>query len=72
MQHVRINEEIYGDGGGDEVVVTTSGKVSFMTWDIATGNPEKRMSDKWRRMSLLRCFRKSPQVPMNWDFLLDD
>jgi hypothetical protein len=72
MQHVRINEEIYGDGGADEVVVTTSGKVSFMTWDIATGNPEKRMSDTWRRMSLLRCFRKSPQVPMNWDFLLDD
>jgi hypothetical protein len=70
LPHVRINEEIYDeDDDEDEVVVRTMGKLSFKMWDIATGAPERKGKETWRRMLKLK---KSSESTIDWDFLLED
>lgn len=69
-QNVRFNEELYNESGEDEVDVRTAGKIAFKVWDVATGSPEKNGVGTIKRM--LQCLKRTPEAPMNWDFLLDD
>ena len=57
----------------DEVVVHTAGQVTFRMWDIHRGEPEARCKEACRRIfGLGWCARRSPEVEIDWDFLLDD
>lgn len=57
----------------DEVVVHTNGNVIFRMWDIHRGVPEDRYKEACKRMfGLGWCSRKSPEVAIDWDFLLED
>lgn len=62
-------------GGGaieDEVVVHTSGQITFRMWDIHRGAPETRCREACKRVfSLGWCAKRAPEV-IDWDFLLDD
>lgn len=57
----------------DEVVVLTAGHVTFRMWDIHRGEPEARCKEACRRMfGFGWCAKRSPEVAIDWDFLLDD
>lgn len=57
----------------DEVIIHTAGHVSFRMWDIHRGEPEARCKETCKRMfSLGWCMKRSPEVTIDWDFLLDD
>lgn len=57
----------------DEVVVHTAGQVTFRMWDIHRGEPEARCKEACKRIfGLGWCARRSPEVEIDWDFLLDD
>ena len=63
----------YGSAVEDEVVVHTSGQVTFRMWDIHRGEPEARCKEACKRMFAFGwCFKRSPEVAIDWDFLLDD
>ncbi|PSR81925.1 hypothetical protein PHLCEN_2v6220 [Hermanssonia centrifuga] len=63
----------YGGMEEDEVVVHTAGQVTFRMWDIHRGEPEARCKEACRRMfGLGWCTKRSPEVAIDWDFLLDD
>lgn len=70
MQNAHINEEVYDDIDGDDVVVSTEGRVEFRMWDIHTGAPESVGKETWKRM--FRCKKKAPETTIDWDFLLED
>ncbi|TBU29011.1 hypothetical protein BD311DRAFT_301233 [Dichomitus squalens] len=68
----------YGTFGGvpadeDEVVVETEGTVTFRMWDIHRGEPEARCREACKRaFGLGWCSKRSPEVAIDWDFLLED
>ena len=66
----------YGTFGGadeDEVVVSTTGTVTFRMWDIHRGEPEARCREACKRaFGLGWCSKRSPEVAIDWDFLLED
>lgn len=70
MANIRLNEEIYDKWDGDEVLIQTSGTVTFRMWDVHTNAPEKAHKETWKRM--FGCSKKAPETCINWDFLLDD
>ncbi|OJT12242.1 hypothetical protein TRAPUB_11230 [Trametes pubescens] len=60
-------------GGEDEVVVETAGTVTFRMWDIHRGEPEARCREACKRaFGLGWCAKRSNEVAIDWDFLLDD
>ncbi|KAI0637426.1 hypothetical protein C8Q77DRAFT_568061 [Trametes polyzona] len=57
----------------DEVVVDTAGAVSFRMWDIHRGEPEARCREACKRaFGLGWCAKRSNEVAIDWDFLLED
>ena len=68
MPNVQMKEPGFDGWDGDEVVVETSGTVTFRMWDVHTGAPEVTT-----RETLKRLFRskKSSGSGINWDFLLE-
>ncbi|RDX52732.1 hypothetical protein OH76DRAFT_1480351 [Lentinus brumalis] len=57
----------------DEVVVETAGTVTFRMWDIHRGEPEARCREACKRaFGLGWCSKRSPEVAIDWDFLLED
>ncbi|KAI0350196.1 hypothetical protein OH77DRAFT_1413478 [Trametes cingulata] len=57
----------------DEVVVETSGAVTFRMWDIHRGEPEARCREACKRaFGLGWCSKRSNEVAIDWDFLLED
>jgi len=69
MKSVHINEDAYG-WEGDEVVVSTHGKVSFRMWDITTCAPENTQKEIFKR--IFGCGKTAPETTIDWDFLLED
>lgn len=64
---------ISGGAEEDEVVVHTAGHVTFRMWDIHRGEPEARCREACKRVfGLGWCAKRSPEVAIDWDFLLDD
>lgn len=62
-----------GPADEDEVVVETAGTVTFRMWDIHRGEPEARCREACKRaFGLGWCSKRSPEVAIDWDFLLDD
>ncbi|CDO68880.1 hypothetical protein BN946_scf185000.g23 [Trametes cinnabarina] len=62
-----------GDGEEDEVVVETAGSVTFRMWDIHRGEPEARCREACKRaFGLGWCSKRSNEVAIDWDFLLED
>ena len=62
-----------GDMEEDEVLVHTSGQVTFRMWDVQRGEPEARYKETCKRMfGFGWCMKRSPEVTIDWDFLLDD
>ena len=60
-------------GDEDEVFVHTGGNVTFRMWDIHRGVPEDRCKEACKRLfGLGWCSKKSPEVAIDWDFLLED
>ena len=60
-------------GFEDEVVVETAGTVTFRMWDIHRGEPEARCREACKRaFGLGWCSKRSPEVAIDWDFLLED
>ncbi|OSC96615.1 hypothetical protein PYCCODRAFT_1440946 [Trametes coccinea BRFM310] len=61
------------DGQEDEVVVETAGSVTFRMWDIHRGEPEARCREVCKRaFGLGWCSKRSNEVAIDWDFLLED
>ena len=57
----------------DEVIVHTAGQVTFRMWDIHRGEPEARYKETCKRMfGFGWCMKRSPEVTIDWDFLLED
>jgi hypothetical protein len=57
----------------DEVVIHTGGQVTFRMWDIHRGEPEARAKETCKRIfGFGWCTKRSPEVAIDWDFLLDD
>ncbi|KAI0648310.1 hypothetical protein C8Q79DRAFT_906213 [Trametes meyenii] len=57
----------------DEVVVETTGTVTFRMWDIHRGEPEARCREACKRaFGLGWCSKRSNEVAIDWDFLLED
>ncbi|KAI0761450.1 hypothetical protein BC629DRAFT_1294740 [Irpex lacteus] len=57
----------------DEVVIHTAGQVTFRMWDIHRGEPEMRAKEACKRMfGFGWCTKRSPEVAIDWDFLLED
>ena len=57
----------------DEVVVDTTGTVTFRMWDIHRGEPEARCREACKRaFGLGWCAKRAPEVAIDWDFLLED
>ncbi|EPS98594.1 hypothetical protein FOMPIDRAFT_1024595 [Fomitopsis schrenkii] len=57
----------------DEVVVHTAGHVTFRMWDVHRGEPEARCKEACKRvLGLGWCAKRTPEVSLDWDFLLDD
>lgn len=57
----------------DEVIVHTSGTVTFRMWDIHRGESEARCKEACKRMfGLGWCSKRSNEVEIDWDFLLED
>lgn len=57
----------------DEVVVETMGTVTFRMWDIHRGEPEARCREACKRaFGLGWCTKRTPEVAIDWDFLLED
>ncbi|KAI0691013.1 hypothetical protein BC835DRAFT_1407360 [Cytidiella melzeri] len=57
----------------DEVVIHTAGQVTFRMWDIHRGEPEVRAKEACKRMfGFGWCTKRSPEVAIDWDFLLED
>lgn len=57
----------------DEVIVNTSGNVTFKMWDIHRGEPEAHYKEAAKRIfGFGCCSKRSPEVAIDWDFLLDD
>ncbi|KAI1784044.1 hypothetical protein LXA43DRAFT_249363 [Ganoderma leucocontextum] len=57
----------------DEVVVETAGTVTFRMWDIHRGGPEARCREACKRaFGLGWCSKRSAEVAIDWDFLLED
>ncbi|KAJ7118763.1 hypothetical protein C8R44DRAFT_982516 [Mycena epipterygia] len=71
MGNVRLNEAhrepVFDE---DEVVVSTTGHVTFRMWDVQTGTPENTQKETFKR--LFCCTRKTPETTHDWDFLLED
>ncbi|CCM05045.1 uncharacterized protein FIBRA_07247 [Fibroporia radiculosa] len=66
-------EHLYGSAEQDEVVVHTAGHVTFRMWDIHRGEPEARCREACKRVfGLGWCSKRSQEVAIDWDFLLDD
>ncbi|KAJ7611593.1 hypothetical protein FB45DRAFT_803606 [Roridomyces roridus] len=75
MENIRLNESMAPEQltppDEDEVVVSTSGNVSFRMWDVQTGTPENTHKETFKR--LFCCARKSPETAAHdWDFLLEN
>ncbi|KAF8352264.1 hypothetical protein F5887DRAFT_1068604 [Amanita rubescens] len=71
MRNVNFNDDLFYDQCiEDEVVVYTTGHVTFRMWDVRTCSPEIPHKEAMRRM--FGCNRKAPETPINWDFLLED
>ncbi|KAF7970660.1 hypothetical protein HWV62_44981 [Athelia sp. TMB] len=70
MQNVQFNTEVYDSAPCDEVVVVTQGHVEFRMWDVSTGSPESLGKETWKRV--FGCGRRSPEMTIDWDYLLDD
>lgn len=68
MPNVQMRDTGFDGWHGDEVVVETSGTVTFRMWDVHTGAPEVTT-----RETLKRIFgsKKASGSGINWDFLLD-
>ncbi|KAJ8468661.1 hypothetical protein ONZ51_g9496 [Trametes cubensis] len=57
----------------DEVVVETAGTVTFRMWDIHRGEPEGRCREVCKRaFGFGWCSKRSNEVAIDWDFLLED
>lgn len=57
----------------DEVVVHTSGQVTFRMWDIHRAEPEARCKEACKRVfGLGWCAKQPSELEIDWDFLLDD
>lgn len=57
----------------DEVIVHTSGHVTFRMWDIHRNEPEVRCKEACKRMfGLGWCAKRNNEVEIDWDFLLED
>jgi len=57
----------------DEVVIHTGGQVTFKMWDIHRSEPEARCKEACKRMfGFGWCVKRSPEVAIDWDFLLED
>lgn len=62
-----------GGADEDEVVVHTFGHVIFRMWDVHRGEPEARCREACKRMfGMGWCTKRSPEVVIDWDFLLED
>ena len=62
-----------GDAEEDEVFVHIEGHVTFRMWDIHRGEPEARCKEACKRMfGLGFCSKRTREVAIDWDFLLDD
>ncbi|KAH9948112.1 hypothetical protein B0H21DRAFT_882681 [Amylocystis lapponica] len=62
-----------GEPDEDEVIVHTAGQVTFRMWDIHRGEPETRCKEACKRVfGLGWCSTRTPEVAIDWDFLLDD
>ena len=62
-----------GEMEEDEVIVHTAGQVTFRMWDIDRNEPEARCKEACKRMfGLGWCSKRTPEVNIDWDFLLDD
>ena len=76
LPNVYFNELVPRSWRGDQIMVSTSGNVTFRVWDVFTGLPEKK-KESWRkvfsRVGERRTPSPSPTTPTwDWDFLLDD
>ncbi|KAI0781381.1 hypothetical protein BD413DRAFT_600746 [Trametes elegans] len=61
------------DAAEDEVVVHTAGSVTFRMWDVHRGEPEVRCREACKRaLGLGWCTKRSNEVAIDWDFLLED
>lgn len=71
MHNARINEhsfkEVFDE---DEVIVETSGRITFRMWDVQTNSPELPQKEAIKRF--FGCSRKAPETTIDWDFLLED
>lgn len=57
----------------DEVVVNTAGQVTFRMWDVDRGEPEARCREACKRIfGFGWCSKRSSEVAIDWDFLLED
>ncbi|KZT11590.1 uncharacterized protein LAESUDRAFT_720836 [Laetiporus sulphureus 93-53] len=65
--------KLSGGADEDEVVVHTYGHVTFRMWDVHRGEPEARCREACKRMfGMGWCTKRSPEVVIDWDFLLED
>ncbi|KAF8919256.1 hypothetical protein CPB85DRAFT_1212878 [Mucidula mucida] len=69
MPNVRFQDSVDSGLPEDEVVVVTSGRITFRMWDVRTGTPENAQKEALKRM-----FGRTHKAPetIDWDFLLDD
>ncbi|KAF9533518.1 hypothetical protein CPB83DRAFT_866977 [Crepidotus variabilis] len=71
MRNAQLNESDFKEHiGQDDVVVVTSGTVTFKMWDVQTGNPENCHKETLKRF--FGCSKKAPETSIDWDFLLKD
>ncbi|OCH85218.1 hypothetical protein OBBRIDRAFT_785135 [Obba rivulosa] len=62
-----------GEAEEDEVFVHTEGHVTFRMWDIHRGEPEARCKEACKRVfGLGFCSKRTREIAIDWDFLLDD
>ncbi|PBK83705.1 hypothetical protein ARMGADRAFT_1018924 [Armillaria gallica] len=71
MQSVQLNGVEHDGFAEDEVVVMSSGHVTFRMWDVLTGAPERAQKEVLKRM-FGRTQKARETSTMNWDFLLED
>ncbi|KAF8431747.1 hypothetical protein L210DRAFT_3455970 [Boletus edulis BED1] len=72
-QNVCLNEDTLDQWDIDEVVIETTGTVTFRMWDVWANAPENIRKETLKRM-FCQSAKKHEGIcgGINWDFLLDD
>lgn len=71
MENVRFNEDTCDQWDTDEVVVQTTGTVTFRMWDVHANAPENARKEALKRMFGYSKKSEGTRCGIDWDFLLD-